>query len=58
MADDGFTQAELAAITAADGPLAIIAGPGKTTVLARRLAHLVPERGADPASILVVRSYV
>ena len=56
MADDGFTPAQLAAITAGDGPLAIIAGPGtgKTTVLAGRLAHLVRERGANPASILIV----
>jgi len=54
--EEGFTSAQLAAITAGDGPLSIIAGPGtgKTTVLAGRLAHLVHERGADPASILVV----
>jgi DNA helicase-2/ATP-dependent DNA helicase PcrA len=56
VADSGFTPAQLAAVTAGDGPLGIIAGPGtgKTTVLAGRLAHLVRERGADPASILVV----
>src|SRR6266542_3533955 len=53
---DGFTPAQQAAITAGDGPLGIIAGPGcgKTTALAARIAHLVRERGADPASILVV----
>ena len=53
---DGFTPAQQQAITAGDGPLAIIAGPGcgKTTVLAARLAHLVRQRGADPSSILVV----
>ena len=53
---DGFTPAQQKAITAGDGPLAIIAGPGcgKTTVLAARVAYLVHERGADPPSILVV----
>ena len=53
---DGFTPAQLRAITAGDGPLGIIAGPGcgKTTVLAARIAHLVRQRGADPSSILVV----
>ncbi len=54
--NDGFTAAQQAAITAGDGPLGIIAGPGcgKTTALAARIAHLVRERGADPSSILVV----
>jgi len=54
--NDGFTPSQQAAITAGDGPLGIIAGPGcgKTTALAARIAHLVRERGADPSSILVV----
>src|SRR6266545_721897 len=54
--NNGFTPAQQAAITAGDGPLGIIAGPGcgKTTALAGRIAHLVRERGADPSSILVV----
>ena len=54
--NDGFTPSQQAAITAGDGPLGIIAGPGcgKTTALAARIAHLVQERGADPSSILVV----
>jgi DNA helicase-2/ATP-dependent DNA helicase PcrA len=53
---DGFTLAQQRAITAGDGPLAIIAGPGcgKTTVLAARIAHLVRDRGTDPSSILVL----
>ncbi len=44
------------AITADDGPLGIIAGPGcgKTTVLAARIAFLIRERGIDPSSILAV----
>jgi DNA helicase II / ATP-dependent DNA helicase PcrA len=51
-----FSPAQLNAITAADGPLAIVAGPGcgKTTLLAARIAYLINERGLDPSSILVV----
>src|SRR5919201_800339 len=54
--EDGFTAAQLEAITAADGPLGIIAGPGcgKTTVLAGRIAFLIRERGFDPSTILAV----
>src|ERR1700704_3015648 len=54
--NDGFTPFQQVAITAGDGPLGIIAGPGcgKSTVLAARIAHLVRDRGADPSSILVV----
>ncbi len=56
MVEDGFTPAQLAAVTAAEGPLGIIAGPGcgKTTVLAGRIAFLIRERGFDPSSILAV----
>ena len=56
MTDGDFTPQQLQAITAADGPLAIVAGPGcgKTTLLAGRIAFLIRERGFDPASILVV----
>lgn len=38
------------------GPVALVAGPGsgKTTVLARRVKHLVEERGADPEEITVI----
>jgi DNA helicase II / ATP-dependent DNA helicase PcrA len=53
---DGFTADQLRAITAGDGPLAIVAGPGcgKTTTLAGRIAYLVLERGVDPAAVLAV----
>ena len=53
---DGFTPAQQQAIGAGDGPVGIIAGPGcgKTSVVAARIAHLVRDRGADPASILAV----
>ncbi len=56
MTDGDFTPQQLQAITANDGPLAIVAGPGcgKTTLLAGRIAFLIRDRGFDPASILVV----
>jgi len=54
--ESSFTAAQMEAITADDGPLGIIAGPGcgKTTVLAGRIAFLIRERGLDPSSILAV----
>lgn len=56
MSDATFSAAQLEAITAGDGPLAIVAGPGcgKTTTLAARIAHLVNVRGFDPSSVLMV----
>jgi DNA helicase-2/ATP-dependent DNA helicase PcrA len=53
---DGYTPAQRQLITAADGPIAVIAGPGcgKTTSLAGRITFLVQERGVDPASILAL----
>src|SRR5690349_2211451 len=56
MTDPGFSAAQLAAITAGDGPLALVAGPGcgKTTTLAARIAYLIKERGYDPAAVLMV----
>src|SRR5690242_14629954 len=51
-----LTEAQRQAVTAPDGPLLVIAGPGsgKTTVLAARIAHLVLVRNISPASILAV----
>jgi hypothetical protein len=51
-----FTSAQLQAINADSGPIAIVAGPGcgKTTLLAARIGVLVRERGLDPSSILVL----
>jgi DNA helicase-2/ATP-dependent DNA helicase PcrA len=51
-----LTEAQRQAVTASDGPLLVIAGPGsgKTTVLAARIAHLVLMRNVSPASILAV----
>ena len=56
MTEGSFTAAQMEAITADDGPLGIIAGPGcgKTSVLAGRIAFLIRERGLDPSSILAV----
>ncbi|HET6319360.1 MAG TPA: ATP-dependent helicase, partial [Chloroflexota bacterium] len=56
MNDGRFSAAHLQAITAGDGPLAIVAGPGcgKTTTLAGRIAFLVDDRGLDPSAILMV----
>ena len=53
---EAFTDAQRRAITAGDGPLAVMAGPGcgKTTTLAGRIAYLVHERQVDPASILAL----
>jgi DNA helicase II / ATP-dependent DNA helicase PcrA len=56
VAASGFTPAQQRAITAGDGPVALVAGPGcgKTTALAARIAHLVRERQVEPASILAL----
>jgi DNA helicase II / ATP-dependent DNA helicase PcrA len=56
MTRPSFSADQLQAITAGDGPLAIVAGPGcgKTTTLAARIAHLVNVRGFDPASVLML----
>ena len=48
--------AQEAAIRHAEGPCAVIAGPGsgKTFVLTRRILHLITDSGIDPSSILVL----
>ncbi|MBR3165572.1 MAG: ATP-dependent helicase, partial [Lachnospiraceae bacterium] len=45
-----------AAVTAPDGPVMVIAGPGsgKTFVITRRLDHMISVRGILPENILVV----
>ena len=50
-----LNRSQLAAATAASGPLLIIAGAGtgKTNTLAHRVAHLIKE-GADPSRILLL----
>jgi DNA helicase II / ATP-dependent DNA helicase PcrA len=51
-----FSPQQCAAITAGEGPLGILAGPGsgKTTTLAGRIAYLVSERAVPPTSILAI----
>ena len=51
-----LSEAQRQAVTAPDGPLLVIAGPGsgKTTVLAARIAHLVLVRNVSPAAVLAV----
>ena len=51
-----FSPQQCAAITAGEGPLSILAGPGsgKTTTLAGRIAYLVMDRSVPPSSILAI----
>lgn len=48
--------AQRSAITATDGPLLIIAGPGsgKTFTLVERVIHLIQNKGVQPENLLVV----
>jgi DNA helicase II / ATP-dependent DNA helicase PcrA len=52
----GLDDEQRAAVQIVEGPLMILAGPGsgKTRTLTFRIAHLVAERGADPAHCLAV----
>jgi DNA helicase-2/ATP-dependent DNA helicase PcrA len=53
---EGLNPEQLAAVTAPDGPLLVLAGAGtgKTRVLTTRLAHLVVTGRARPGEILAV----
>ncbi len=53
---DGLSEAQAAAVTHEAGPLLIIAGAGtgKTTVITRRIAHLIATRRARPSEILAL----
>ncbi|MSO47631.1 MAG: ATP-dependent DNA helicase PcrA [Thermoleophilia bacterium] len=52
----GLNPAQLEAVVAEPGPILVVAGAGsgKTRVLTHRIAHLVDEHGAAPASILAI----
>lgn len=52
----GLTDQQVRAVSHADGPLLVVAGPGsgKTTVIVRRVAYLVHVHGVDPRSLMVV----
>ncbi len=51
-----LSEEQRAAVEHAGSPLIVLAGPGtgKTRVITARVAHLVRERGADPARVLAV----
>src|SRR5215470_14124779 len=53
---DGLSAAQRDAVLHGDGPLLIIAGAGtgKTTVLTRRIAHLISSKRARPEEILAL----
>ncbi len=52
----GLSDAQREAVLHGDGPLLIIAGAGtgKTTVLTRRIAHLISSKRARPEEILAL----
>ena len=52
----GLNEQQVAAVTAPDGPLLVLAGPGsgKTRVLTHRIAILVQERRVPPGRIMAV----
>ncbi|MCL2081551.1 MAG: UvrD-helicase domain-containing protein [Oscillospiraceae bacterium] len=53
---DNLNSRQIDAITAPSGPVLVLAGAGsgKTTVLIRRVAHLIREHGLRPYSILAI----